>query len=173
MAKTEPVPTVNPQEPISANTLNVTKVAGLPAVVTSVAAAIGAALGEFKDERTAVVIAVLAVIAVAVVVAGFITVTDMRVRAQQTLAGRYLGYLRGHAQAQTATQHNGHEAHLMAPGVPTRVKLIDREDDPIWNLLAVKVDMEDDREITSFLAGNGQEQPGWFSQDQIRVLEQS
>jgi hypothetical protein len=35
------------------------------------------------------------------------------------------------------------------------------------------VDMEDDREITSFLAGNGQEQPGWFSQDQIRVLEQS
>jgi hypothetical protein len=59
----------------------------------------------------------------------------------------------------------------MAPGFPTRVKLIEREDDPIWNLLAVKVEVLDDALKTSFLAGNGQEPPGWFEREHVRILD--
>jgi hypothetical protein len=166
-------PTANPTQPIAGNTMNATKLTGLGAVVVGVGAGLATALDAFDNEPTAVVIAVLATIAVAMAVTGYVTATDMRVRNRQTVVDNYLRYLRDRPSAQPEPKRNGHDAHLMAPGVPTRVKLIGKEDDPIWQLLAVKVDMDEGKQLTSFLAGNGVEQPSWFKQDEIRVLDLS
>ena len=159
----------NPAQPILADTINVTKVGGLAAVVTTVGAALFALLNQFNSERTAVGIAVIAAAAVAMVVVGYIAVNDMRVRNRQTIVDNYLKYLSSRPELRG---QNGH-AHLMAPASSTFVKLIGKEDDPIWQLLAVKVDMEADRERTSYLAGNGVEKPSWFKEDEIRILAPS
>jgi hypothetical protein len=165
----ETVAPANPAQPILANTMNVTKVGGLAAIVTAVGAALSTALGQFDGERTAVVIAVIAAVTVAMVVAGYIAVTDLRVRNRQTIADNYLKYL----SSRPALRGQNGQAHLMAPASSTFVKLIGREDDPVWQLLAVKVDVEADKQLTSFLAGNGVEKPSWFKEDEIRILAPS
>ena len=173
MSDTEAVVPANPAQPILANALNVTKVVGFSAIITTVGGGLATALGKFDNRPTSVLIAVIAAIAVAIVVAGYIVVTDMRVRNRQTIADNYIKYLSTREAKPASPESNGHAAHLMAPGSPTRVRLVSREDDPIWQLLAVKVDMEADKQVTSFLAGNGVEKPDWFKEDEIRVLDPS
>ncbi len=173
MSDTQVGPTADPTQPIAASTLKATKATGLGAVVITVGAALATTLDKFGETPDAIVIAALATIAVAMIVAGYVAVADMRVRNRQTVADNYLRYLRDRPVAQPAPQQNGHAAHLMTPGLRTRVKLIGREDDPIWHLLAVKVDMDEGAQTTSFLAGNGVEHPNWFGLDEIRVLDPS
>ena len=173
MAESKTSPPQDPHVPIAARTFNSTRVAGVVAIVAPLAAALSGAAGGLKEVSDPVLVAAFAVIAVGVAVAGYITVTDMRVRNRQTIADNYIRYMRERPQAQAVPQSNGHEAHLMAAGVPTRVKLVGRPDDPIWNLLAVKVDVVDDALETSFLAGNGQEPPGWFKREHVRVVDQT
>ena len=95
-------------EPISANALNLTRVTGFGAVITTVGTALTAALGGLEGEPTAIVIAILGGITVGLVVAGFVLVTDMRIRSQQTIATNYLRYLRKHGKPQPSPDQNGH-----------------------------------------------------------------
>ena len=53
-------------------------------------------------------IAILGGITVGLVVAGFVLVTDMRIRSQQTIATNYLRYLRKHGKSQPPPGENGH-----------------------------------------------------------------
>ena len=88
--------------------MNLTRVTGLGAVVATMGAALSAALGAFEGEPIAIVIAVIAAICVGLVVAGFVLVTDMRVRSQQTIDENNLRYLRKRDKEQPVPHHNGH-----------------------------------------------------------------
>ena len=99
-----------PAEPISANALTLTRVTGFAAVITTVGTALTAALGGLEGEPPAIVIAILGGITVGLVVAGFVLVTDMRIRSQQTIATNYLRYLRKHGKAQPSPEQNGPRA---------------------------------------------------------------
>jgi hypothetical protein len=98
------------QEPISANALNLTRGTSLAAVATTVGTVLSAALGAFKGEPVEIVIAAMAAITVGVVVAGFVVVTDMRVRSQQAIAASYLRYLRKQGRVPVPSHGNGHDA---------------------------------------------------------------
>ena len=104
-------------QPITANALNLTRVTGLGAVVATTGTALSAALGAFQDLPTAIVIAVIAAMCVALVVTGFVLVWDMRVRNQQTMSDNYLKYLRKHDKDCPQPAQNG-DAAAKLPGLP-------------------------------------------------------
>jgi hypothetical protein len=97
-----------PAEPVQANAMTLTRVTGFAAVITTVGTALTGALGGLENTPTAIVIAILGGITVGLVVAGFVLVTDMRIRSQQTIAINYLRYLRKHGKPQLSPDQNGH-----------------------------------------------------------------
>jgi hypothetical protein len=104
-------------QPIAANALNLRRVTGLGAVVATTGTALTAALGAFQDLPTAIVIAVIAAMWVALMVTGFVLVWDMRVRRQQTMSDNYLNHRRKHDRDFPQPAQNGDAADKL-PGVP-------------------------------------------------------
>ncbi len=123
-----------PTEPVSANAMTLTRVTGFAAVITTVGTALTAALGGLEDEPTAIVIAILGGITVGLVVAGFVLVTDMRIRSQQTIATNYLRYLRKHGKQQPSPEHNGHGT-VTAEAMPG-AEVLTKETEVVSQLLA-------------------------------------
>jgi hypothetical protein len=78
------------EEMIKSDPLSVTKGSGLTALVASVALPLSTALGAFKGQPASVIIAAIALVAVVVVVAGYVGVQDMQIRSRQTLAAKRL-----------------------------------------------------------------------------------
>ncbi len=79
--------------------------------------ALSAALGAFQGLPTAIVIAVIAAMCVALVITGFVLTWDMRVRGQQTRSDNYLKYQRKHDKDCPQPAQNGDAADKL-PGVP-------------------------------------------------------
>ena len=123
MSETETVAPANPEQPILANTMNVTKVAGFAAVITTVGG--GRSAPRWASSTAGRLRSIdrsnLPPIAVAMVVAGYVAV-DRHARAAngRSSADSYIKYPEVREDAARASaDSNGHAAHLMAPGSPT------------------------------------------------------
>ncbi len=108
---------------ITSGPLSVTKGSGVAALIASVGLPLGTALGAFKDQPASVIIAAIALVAVVFVVAGFVTIQDMKIRSQQTLAAKRLRTVhrrngRAGSPAETS-KGNGHQP----PQFPKRMTL--------------------------------------------------
>jgi len=90
MATVEVGTTEDLKELITSNAFNVTKGSGLAGVVAAVMLPLSTALGWFEGRPTSIVIAAMALAAVALVVVGYVSVSDQRTRAKLTIESKRL-----------------------------------------------------------------------------------
>jgi hypothetical protein len=114
MASVEVGSTEDLRELITSDTYNVTKGTGLAGVVAAIMLPLSTAVGWFDGKPTSIVIAAMAVAAVALVVVGYVSVSDHRTRAKLTIESKRLA-----AQAAKGDEPepgpvgNGHEPDRM------------------------------------------------------------
>jgi hypothetical protein len=101
---------------------------GAAAVIASIAVPLSTALGAFEGRPSSVVIAGIALMAVALAVAGHVVVADLWIRGEQTIASTRLAQ-GDHGNERPPAHLNGHARRGSQPGPPSRVLLKPRSGD--------------------------------------------
>jgi hypothetical protein len=163
MGETEAGSTRDSKEPISGNTMNVTRVGGFAAVAATLGTVLVTIIGQLPDVRVAVVIALFASISVAMAAAAYVAVNDMRVRGREQVAN-----LRIQGRQSPDPQRNGKGPSPQASGVP--MKLVGADGALIGRL----VPDHNGPTVPAFPTGNGPGSPESLEQYLIRqVLERT
>jgi hypothetical protein len=167
-----------PEEPITANALDITKNSGYAALAGSVLAAIVGGIEALgANSNSVVVAAALGVIAVAFIANAIIVAADSRARSRVTIASEYvLPALAGIAgstavvrRAGEAEEQKATTSQISTLAGDAKIKLTDNEHS--YDVFAIRVDVDADSRKTWYLAARkGLTKPEWIGEEKVAQL---